>query len=81
MSFFIRDNTNLPTCAIDRVDTAQNGSRPRITEDYVFLGAIMVNDTSEMAVDRDLTAIDELGQQQVFACMEYDHHGNISVQK
>ena len=29
----------------------------------------MVNDTSDLAVDRDFSAVDGLGRQQVFACI------------
>ena len=50
-------------------NTAQNCCQPRIMS---FGQAIMVNDTSELAVDRDFRSADGLGRQQVFACMVYD---------
>ena len=31
-----------------------------------------INDTSELATDRNYTAVDELGRDQVFVCMAYD---------
>ena len=50
-------NTNIPTCAVDRVDTAQNNCHLR---NKAFNQAITVNDTRELAVDPDYTAIDGL---------------------
>ena len=37
-----------------------------------FKQAITVNDTKELAVDEDYTAVNRLGRQQVFACIVYD---------
>ena len=62
----------MPTCAVDRVVTAQNSCRPRIT---TFDRAIAVIDTSDLTVDRDYTVVDGLGRKQVFACTEYDWFG------
>ena len=56
------------TCAFDRVITAQNGCQ-RI---MAFDQAIIVNDTGDLAIQREYTAVDGFGRQQVFACMLYD---------
>ena len=46
-----------PYLCCNQVDTEQNGCRTRI---MAFDRAIMVNDTSDMAVNRDYTAVDGL---------------------
>ena len=50
-------NTKIPSCAVDQVNTAQNGCRPRTT---AFAQAITVNNTSELAHNRDYTAVNGL---------------------
>ena len=51
-------NTKISTCAID--NNAEYGSRSRLT---AFDLAITENDANALAVDRDYTAVDGLGEQ------------------
>ena len=40
-----------------------------------------VNDTSELAVNQDYTAINRLGRQQYFACMVYDSVDSTAINR
>ena len=51
----------IPTCAVDHVDTAQNGC-----------GQLSTDDVSDLAVDQDNMTVDGLGQQHIFSCMVSD---------
>ena len=69
------DNTKTLTCAIDRVDTAQNNCRQRIT---AFDRVVTVIDTSKLAVDCESETKDSrflpANPQE-----EFEHNMNIQV--